>query len=124
MVDLNDAVSLLRAKREELLDQLEAVDTALAALRGVGVAVTPTPEGNPQAATQEAADTVLPTRLKAPRTLSDAHKHALTEGRRKARHAKDAAAGLARELPERSPGLAPVSSGDGRRPRLVKRTKQ
>ena len=104
MANLNNEVNLLRAKREELLDQLKAVDQALAALGGSGGAI-------------------LPTRLKAPRTLSDGHKHALNEGRRKARHAKDAAAGFARELPDLLPGLTPASSAAGRQPRLVKRRK-
>lgn len=99
-----DAVNLLRARRDELLDQLKAVDAALAALAGSGGAV-------------------LPTRIKAPKTLSDGHKHALNEGRRKARHAKEAAAGFARELQELSPGLTTASSSAGRQPRLVKRTK-
>lgn len=103
MANLNNEVNLLRAKREELLDQLKAVDRALAALGGFGGAVL--------------------TRLKAPRTLSDGHKHALNEGRRKARHAKDAAAGFARELPDLLPGLTPASSAAGRQPRLVKRRK-
>src|SRR5260221_9818265 len=50
MVDFNDAVSLLRAKRQELLDQLNAVEKALAALGDVGLAVTSTSEANPQEA--------------------------------------------------------------------------
>jgi hypothetical protein len=104
MVNRNNEANLLRAKREELLDQLKAVDKALAALGGSGGAVPPT-------------------RVKAPRTLSDEHKHALNEGRRKARHAKDAAAGFARELPDLLPGLTPASSAAGREPRLVKRRK-
>jgi hypothetical protein len=99
MINLNDAVSLLREKRKELLEELEAIDKALAALTVA----------------------VLPTRLPARRTLSDEHKHALTEGRRKARHSKDVAVGFARELPERSP--TPASSAS-REPRLVKRTRR
>lgn len=107
MIDLNDAVSLLQAKRKELVHQLEAVDDALAALSGVA----------------EASNTVVPTRLKPARTLSDEHKHALNEGRRKARHSKDAAAGLAREMTNQRPALARASGADGRQPRLVKRAK-
>jgi len=123
MVNLNDVVLVLRAKRQELLDQLDAVDKALAALSGIGDAVTLPPGRNPQEPPETPDGTVTPTRLKARRILSDAHKHALSEGRRKARHAKDAAAGLARELPEPAVGLAPASSAEGRQPRLVKRTK-
>ena len=128
MIDLNDAVSLLQAKRKELMDQLDAVDKALAALGSlalgsVGDAVTIAPEGNPQEVTERAPITVLPTRVKSPRTLSEEHRHALKEGRRKARHSKDAAAGLARETTDPSPGLAPASSASARQPRLVKRAK-
>jgi hypothetical protein len=122
MVNLNDAVLLLRAKRQELLDQLDAVDKALAALSGVGAAVTPTPGRDPESP-ETPAGTVLPTRLKARKRLSDEHKHALSEGRRRARHAKDAAAGLARELPEPPAGLPPAPSAEGRPPRLIKRMK-
>jgi hypothetical protein len=105
MVNLSDAVSLLQAKRKELSDQLDAVDKALAALNG------------------PAASEVLPTRLRPARALSDEHRHALKEGRRKARHSKDAAAGRAREILDPRPGLAPASSADGRRPRLVKQSR-
>src|SRR5687768_3046724 len=103
MIDLNDAVRLLQAKRKELVAELEAVDKALAALSGVGDTARRTPEGDHQEAIQRASRTVVPTKLKPPRTLSDEHKHALTEGRRKARHARDAAAGLAREMTDPSP---------------------
>jgi len=108
MVDLTDAVSLLRAKRKELIDQLDAVDKALSVLSGVAGTVTMAPEV---------------TRLDPPRTLSDEHKHALKEGSRKARHSKAAAAGLAREITDPSPGLASGSRASGQSPRLVKRTK-
>ena len=123
MVDLKDAVSLLRAKRKELVDQLEAVDKALSVLTGVAGTVTVAHEADPPEAPERTPDTVLPTRLNPPRTLSDEHKHALKEGRRKARHSKDAAAGLAREMTDLSPGLASRSRASGQSPRLVKRTK-
>ena len=123
MVDLKDAVSLLRAKRKELIDQLDAVDKALSALSGLAGTVTMAPEANSPEASERTPNTVLPTRLNPPRTLSDEHKHALKEGRRKARHSKDAAAGLARELTDLSPGSASRSQASGQSPRLVKRTK-
>jgi hypothetical protein len=123
MVSLSDAVSLLRAKRKELSDQLDAVDEALAALGSPGIASATRSEGNPQEAAGATVSESLPKRLRPPRVLSDEHRHALNEGRRKARHSKEAAAGRAREMPDPRPGLAPASSADGRRPRLVKRTR-
>ena len=123
MVDLKDAVSLLRAKRQELMDQLDAVDKALSVLSGVAGTVTMAPEAHPPEASERTPDTVLPTRLSPRRTLSDEHKHALKEGRRKARHSKDAAAGLAREMTDPSPGLGSGSRASGQPPRLVKRAK-
>jgi hypothetical protein len=122
MTDLHDAVSLLKAKRNELANQLDAVDKALAALTGVADD-SPATVGNPAATTETDASIVLPTRLAPRRTLSDEHKHAMSEGRRKARHSKAAAAGLARELSDQTPGLAPASSADARQPRLVKRAR-
>ena len=119
-IDLNDAVSLLEAKRKELGEELDAVDKALAALRSVGGSGSAAPGANP-ASLETAPSVVLPTKLKPHRTLSDEHKRALSEGRRKAHHSKAAAAGLAREPIDQAPALA--STGDGGQPRLVKRTK-
>jgi hypothetical protein len=121
MVDLNDAVRLLQAKRQELVAQLEAVDSALAALRSVVDAASTPPAEEPPEATQPSS--VVPTKLKPRRTLSDEHQHALTEGRRKARHAKDAAAGHARAMIDPFAGPAPAPAADSGQPRLVKRTK-
>ena len=123
MVDLNDAVSLLQAKRKDLADQLDAVDKALAALGRVA-GRSDMAEKNSSVGTSEAAPAVVvPTRLKPRRTLSADHRHALSEGRRKAHHSKAAAAGLARELSDHEPALAPASNADRRHPRLVKQTK-
>lgn len=121
MIDLNDAVTLLQAKRKELADELDAVDRALAALSSVGGDGSAAPRANPATPAETAPSVVLPTKLKPRRTLSDEHKHALSEGRRKAHHSKAAAKGLAREPIDQAPALAPT--GDGRQPRLVKRTK-
>ena len=120
MIDLNDAVTLLQAKRKELADQLDAVDKALAALSSVDGA-GPAAVAKPATPAETTPSVVLPTKLKPRRTLTDEHKHALSEGRRKAHHSKAAAKGLAREPIEQAPALA--STGDGRQPRLVKRTK-
>ena len=127
MIDLNDAVRLLQAKRKELADELDAVDNALAALRRVGGAGSEAPRENPApppdtAPPDTAPSVVLATKLKPRRTLSDEHKRSLSEGRRKAHQLKAAAAGLARELLDQAPALAASSEGV-RQPRLVKRTK-
>jgi hypothetical protein len=119
VVDIDDAASL-RAKREALLDQLDAVDKALAALTAAGIIVANAQELHTAKLAEEATSPVVPTRVKPRRVLSDEHRHALTEGRRKARHAKDAAAGRARETPDPAPGLAPTSTVTDL-PRLVKR---
>ena len=124
MVNFSDAVKLLRAQRKEMSDQLDAVDKALAALgepRGVpGTGA----EGNPEGSAGETATEVIPTRLKSPRKLSDEHRHALKEGRRRARNSKEVAAGRAREMSDPRPGLASASSANDRHPRLVKQGKR
>jgi hypothetical protein len=125
MVNLSDAVRLLRSHRKELSEQLDAVDKALAALgEPRGDPRTASNEENPQGAPGETVTEVLPTRLKPPRKLSDEHRHALKEGRRKARHSKDVAAGRAREVSDPRPSLALASSADDGHPRLVKQTKR
>jgi hypothetical protein len=124
MVNLSDAVRLLRTRRKELSDQLEAVDQALAALgepRGVPAIDS---DGNPHGSAGETVTEVLPTRLEPPRKLSDEHRHAMREGRRNARHSKEVAAGRARELSDPRSGLASAAGADGWRPRLVKQGKR
>jgi hypothetical protein len=94
---------MLQAQRTELVAQLEAVDRAIAALKGAT-------DGD------STATTVRPKRV-----MSDAHKQAIIAGRRKGREAKEVAAGRAREMPEEGfvPAIATGSGGDA--PRLVKR---
>ena len=123
-MNLSDAVTRLRARRKELSDQLEALDTVLAALDEPRSVRAPDAEENPAAAAEEAPTEVVPTRLKPSRRLSDNHRHALREGRRNARHSKDVAAGRARELPDPRPSLSSAATADGRRPRLVKQGKR
>ena len=124
MDNLSDAVRLLRAQRKELSDQLDAVDRALAALGEPRGGPKTGSDGNPLAAAGETLTEVLPTRLKPPRKLSDEHRHALKEGRRKAHHSKEVAAGRAREMSEPRPGLALAPGADDPRPRLVKHRKK
>ena len=123
MADLSGIVSTLELKRQELLQQLDAVDQAIAALRGASavgvvaetVTAPPTAEGP-----ATAIPPLVPTRVKARRVLGEAHKQALTMGRRKARQAKDAAAGHARELPDDSFVPAVAARSANQLPRLVK----
>ena len=75
----------------------------------------------PDVPAEQTASTILRRRVKPRRVLSDAHKQALIIGQRKAREAKDAAKGLARELPGDSFVPAIGTRGDGQPPRLVKR---
>jgi hypothetical protein len=131
MTDLTEAVRLLQAKRDELQEQLKAVETALEALGGLAFAPpppageTPEPAGETPGTSAGEVDAddadagIVATRLKARKTLSDDHRHALKEGRRKARHTLAVAAGLARELPAGSSGLP--SGGRDPKPKLVKR---
>jgi len=117
--DIDATANLLRAKRERLLEQLEAIDRELAALPAAGSADASAQEPRSAEPGDEAADPVVPTRVTSRRVLSDDHRHALTEGRRKARHSREAAAGRAREAIDPAPGLAPASATE--LPRLVKR---
>jgi hypothetical protein len=95
---------MLRAKREDLLHQLDAVDKALAALTRAEITVASTP-------------LVAPTRVAPRRVQTDEHRQASIEGRRKAHHSREAAAGRVREALEVSPKPAAAT----RLPRLVKR---
>ncbi len=119
-VDIDDTASLLRAKREALLNQLDAVDKALAALTAAGITAADASALHATEPVEEATNAVVLTRVTPRRILSDEHRHALAEGRRKAHHAKEAAAGRAREAIDPAPGLAPAPTVT-ELPRLVKR---
>ena len=121
MVNLNPIVRQLNEQRRELLEQLAAVDAAIAALAHLSTAVPAGPPAEPDAPVELAAGETVPTRVKAKRTLSDSHKHALVMSKRRARGAKEAAKGLARDLHDDSfvPGIG--KRGDRQPPRLVKR---
>lgn len=108
----------LEEQRLELLAQLAAVDTAIAALAGAG-SVSEALE--PDAPVEQADGEVLPRRVKAKRVLSDAHKQALVVSKRRAREIQEAAKGLAREKHPDSFVPAIGKRGDGQAPRLVKR---
>jgi hypothetical protein len=117
-IDLDSSLRALHARRTELLNQVNAIDTALAALATAGIAVVNAPEPQPEAADDVTTPVVL-TRIKAPRVLSDEHRQALLDGRRMARHRRAVDEGRARELLAPSPAPSEAAG----LPRLVKRAK-
>ena len=110
MAELTRIVELLQEQRRALLDQLEAIDRAIAALGGAGVAAEPTPA------------TVLPTQVNSRRAQTDSHKHAIAAGKRRARNARDAARGLVREVHDDDFVAATGRRREQEAPRLVKRS--
>ncbi|MBI4887659.1 MAG: hypothetical protein HY824_11250 [Acidobacteria bacterium] len=120
MTELTRIVALLQEQRRALQDQLDAVDRAIAALDGAGPAVgeADAPDDLPAGDVPRAIQT---RQVKARRTQTDAHKHAIAMGKRKARHAREAAKGLAREAHDE--GFVPAIGvrGGAEAPRLVKR---
>ena len=116
-IDLDSSLRALRAKRTELLNQVDAIDTALAALATAGITVVNAPE--PARKGDDVTSPVVPTRIKARRVLSDEHRQALLDGRRMARHRRAVDEGRARELL----GPLPSPSEAAGLPRLVKRAK-
>ena len=116
-IDLDSSLRTLHAKRTELLNQVDAIDTALAALAAAGIAVVNAPE--PARSGNDVASPVVPTRIKARRVLSDEHRQALIDGRRMARHRRAVDEGRARELLAPSPAPSQAAG----LPRLVKRAK-
>src|SRR5436189_758102 len=97
-IDLESSLRTLHAKRTELLNQVDAIDTALAALAAAGITAVNAPAPQPEAADDVTRPIVVPTRVKARRVLSDEHRHALVDGRRMARHRRAVDEGRAREL--------------------------
>ena len=130
MPTLNRIVVMLVEERRQLLDQLAAVDKAIAALNSAehvarvddvaaaGTAPVMAPVVDPVVA--PLITPLIPTRVKSKRVLTDEHKEALYVGRRKARTAREAAKGLAREMPD--DGFVPAigTRKDSHMPRLVR----
>jgi predicted amidohydrolase YtcJ len=117
-LDLDSSLRALSAKRTELLKQVDAIDTALAALAAAGITAVNAPETQPGTA-DDVPSPLVPRRVKARRVLSDEHRQALLDGRRMARHRRAVDEGRARELLAPSP----ASSTAAGLPRLVKRAK-
>jgi hypothetical protein len=121
MAELMRIVELLQQQRRALLEQLEAVDRAIAALDGAG---TPEAAAGDEPRAEGTLGDVVATQIKARRTQTDSHRHAVALGKRKARHARDAAKGLVREVHDDSFVPAIKARGDREAPRLVKRPKK
>ncbi len=122
MVNLRDTVVILQAQRRELVEQLDAVDKAIAALRSASGGAE-TDEGKTAETVKKAPGDRVARTVKPKRVLSEAHKQAMIAGRRRGRAAKEVAAGRAREMPEEGfvPAIAAGSASEA--PRLVKRQK-
>ena len=120
MAELTRIVALLQEQRRALQDQLDAVDRAIAALDGAGPVVddADAPGDLPAGDTPGA---IQPRQVRARRTQTDSHKHAVAVGKRRARNKRDAAKGLAREVHD--DGFVPAIGvrGGGVAPRLVRR---
>ncbi len=114
-------LSLLAERRRRLLDQLDVVDKAMAALSGAGTPVAETRPAEPDVPVDPNASVALPKRVKPRRLMSDSHKEAVAVGKRRARTARDVADGLAREMPGDSFVPAIRTRDDNQPPRLVKR---
>jgi len=117
-IDLESSLRTLHARRTELMNQVSAIDTALAALAAAGITVVNAAEPHPAAAA-DVTSPVVPRRVKARRVLSEGHRQALLEGRRMANHRRAVDEGHARELLVPSPALSEAAA----LPRLVKRAK-
>ena len=122
MVEVNRILGMLKEQRQELQGQLDAIDQAIAALDGASTPVAETLPAEPDTASVPAANATLSTRVKSRRVQSDSHKEAITAGKRRARAAREAAKGLAREMPDDSFVPAIEARGDTQSPRLVKRS--
>ena len=108
MVDhLNDAIKLLLEHRKGLVEQLGAIDTAIAALGG--------PERQPRPVVTPPPAPAGPRRRKRVFALTEEHKRKLVEGRKRARQAREAKQTASQE----SAPLISAWKADGP-PRLVR----
>ena len=124
MVNLRNTVVILQAQRRELIEQLDAVDRAIAALHSAAGDVGETDEGRIAEPVKQTPDGQIARTVKPKRVMSDAHKQAIITGRRKGREAKEVAAGRAREMPAEDFVPAIAAGGGTEAPRLVKRHTQ
>ena len=130
MGEMTKIVELLQEQRRALVEQLEAVDKAIAALHAADAVEDdgepvddeeddleeePAPDGVSDGASEGARQ------VKARRTQTDSHKHAIAVGKRNARNSRDAAKGLMRDIQPDDFIPAIGSRGDQNAPRLVKK---
>jgi hypothetical protein len=120
MVHLERSIQLLLATRGGLLDQIDAIDRAVAALRGEATLPTAT-QAKPSAVAAVSTPEVVVQKVRPRRVLSDEHRQKLADGRRKAREAKGVVSGDVRESVGDTfvPALAVTVDET---PRLVKRS--
>lgn len=119
MAKLNEIVRLLEAQRRDLLNQLEAVDRAIAALEVAGAAASEAQDATIDAPEDDSAPVAR--RVKARRVLTDSHKVAMAAAKRKSVGARDAAKGIARERLDDDFVPAIGVRGEQHPPRLIKR---
>ena len=120
MATLEQIVRMLEEQRRELLDQLDGINRAIAALGGTAIEAAEPRSAGSSVSVEDIAGTVQPRHVKARRVLTDAHKQALVAGKRRAREAHDVAKGIAREMPGDAFVPAIGTRGDRQPPRLVK----
>ncbi|MEX1128055.1 MAG: hypothetical protein WD227_06205 [Vicinamibacterales bacterium] len=113
MADFSATIRTLEQQRKELLDQVAAIDRAIAALNGSD---KPYRKPSPVTIVEPAVAMRRPAVKKRRFALSEEHKRKLVEGRKRAREARLVPA------PAAEATAAPVAAwtGDGL-PRLVKR---
>jgi hypothetical protein len=116
MIDLGRTIRMLEVKREELVSQLQAIDKAIAALHGTDAVVSASRE---QSNVVETPPVIVIKVIKPKRALSESHKQALIDGRRRAHQARQAA--TSRIESDSGESLPVLAKATDMTPRLVKR---
>lgn len=123
MADFSETIKTLEQQRQQMLDQVAAIDRAIAALRGIdrpgramSAATTAAATAAPAAAAPAARAAAKPKR-KRQFKLSEEHKRKLLEGQRRAREARLAGNGRANN---NAPAAVPSAPASEPLPRLVK----
>ncbi|HYT76867.1 MAG TPA: hypothetical protein VEL79_19080 [Vicinamibacterales bacterium] len=111
MADLTDTIKFLERQRDELLDQVNAIIRAIAALKGTDGSVRRTPSPYAPPVDRPAPSQRTNGRKRRQFVLSEEHKQKLLEGQRRAREARLTA----------GPSAVPDSTAHDAAPRLVRR---